>query len=94
VLVRGFEPLTSCMPCSFGLLPHPRSEPGAQPDHPVRVKHSSIVDVGSDTPQMLAVYLGMLDVDFEVRHPPELIEQLQALSDRYRRAITTTGSGT
>jgi hypothetical protein len=22
---------TSCMPCSFGLLPHPRSEPCAQP---------------------------------------------------------------
>ena len=26
VELRGFEPLTPCMPCSFGLLPHPRSE--------------------------------------------------------------------
>jgi hypothetical protein len=25
------------MPCSFGLLPHPRSEPYAQPDRPLRV---------------------------------------------------------
>jgi hypothetical protein len=31
VELRGFEPLTPCMPCSFGLLPHPRSEPGIQP---------------------------------------------------------------
>jgi hypothetical protein len=29
--------VTPCMPCSFGLLPHPRSEAGAEPDHPVRV---------------------------------------------------------
>src|SRR6266511_729569 len=44
-----------------------------------------IVDVGSDTPQMLAVYLGMLDVDFEVHEPSELLDQLRALADRYRR---------
>jgi predicted DNA-binding transcriptional regulator YafY len=54
-------------------------------------EHTCIVNVGSDTPQMLAVYLGMLDVDFEVREPPELVEQLQALANRYRRAIVTTG---
>jgi predicted DNA-binding transcriptional regulator YafY len=56
-------------------------------------EHTSIVNVGSDTSQMLAVYLGMLDADFEVGEPPELIEQLRTLADRYRRAITTTGSG-
>jgi hypothetical protein len=28
----------------------------------------------------------MLDVDFEVVEPPELVEQLRTLSDRYRRA--------
>jgi hypothetical protein len=37
VELRGFEPLTPCMPCSFGLLPHPRSEPCAQPDRPLEV---------------------------------------------------------
>jgi hypothetical protein len=30
--LRGFEPLTPCMPCSFGLLPHPRSGMCAQPN--------------------------------------------------------------
>jgi WYL domain len=35
--------------------------------------------------------LGMLDVDFEVDGPPELVEQLDRLADRYRRAIAGTG---
>jgi hypothetical protein len=43
---------------------------------------------------MLAVHLGMLDVDFEAVESPELVEQLRTLADRYRRAIITTGSGT
>jgi len=54
-------------------------------------EHTCIVNVGSDTPQMLAVYLGMLDVDFEVGEPPELVRQLRALADRYRRAIARAG---
>jgi predicted DNA-binding transcriptional regulator YafY len=53
-------------------------------------EHTCVIDVGSDTPQMLALYLGMLDVDFDV-DDPELVEQLRTLADRYRRAITTTG---
>jgi predicted DNA-binding transcriptional regulator YafY len=57
-------------------------------------EHTCIINVGSDTPQMLAVYLGMLDADFEVGEPSELLEQLRTLADRYRRAITTRGSGT
>jgi predicted DNA-binding transcriptional regulator YafY len=57
-------------------------------------EHTCIINVGSDTPQMLAVYLGMLDADFEVGEPSELLEQLRRLADRYRRAITTRGSGT
>jgi predicted DNA-binding transcriptional regulator YafY len=51
-------------------------------------EHTCIVNVGSDSPQMLAVYLGMLDVDFEAVEPPELVEQLRTLADRYCRAIT------
>jgi predicted DNA-binding transcriptional regulator YafY len=50
-------------------------------------ERSCVVDAGSDTPQLLAVYLGMLDCDFEVREPPELVEQLATLADRYRRAV-------
>jgi len=51
-------------------------------------EQTCIIDAGSDTPQMLAVYLGMLDEDFEVDGPPELVEQLATLAARYRRAIT------
>jgi predicted DNA-binding transcriptional regulator YafY len=54
-------------------------------------ERTCIIDAGSDTPQMLAVYLGMLDVDFEVDGPPELVEQLATLAARYRRAITGPG---
>jgi predicted DNA-binding transcriptional regulator YafY len=47
------------------------------------------IEVGSDTPQMLAVYLGMLDVDFdiEVDAHPEVAEHLHTLADRFGRAI-------
>jgi predicted DNA-binding transcriptional regulator YafY len=44
------------------------------------------VNVGSDNPLMLALYLGMLDADFEVGDAPELAAQLRTLADRYRRA--------
>ena len=54
-------------------------------------EHTCVVHAGADTPQMLAVYLGMLDLDFEVGDPPELVEQLRALAERYRRAITRPG---
>jgi predicted DNA-binding transcriptional regulator YafY len=60
-------------------------------------ERSCYVDVGSDSPGMLALYLGMLDADFEVGDAPELAAQLAVLADRYRRAIgppdaATTGS--
>ncbi|ANZ43323.1 DNA-binding transcriptional regulator [Lentzea guizhouensis] len=48
---------------------------------------------GSDTPQMLAVYLGMLDADFEVHGPPELVQHLGKTADRFRNAIDTAGHG-
>jgi predicted DNA-binding transcriptional regulator YafY len=56
-------------------------------------EHTCIVSVGSDTPHMLAVYLGMLDVDFEVEEPPELVERLLTLADRYRRAVVAPRPG-
>ncbi|PWK87414.1 putative DNA-binding transcriptional regulator YafY [Lentzea atacamensis] len=48
---------------------------------------------GSDTPQMLAVYLGMLDSDFEVDGPPELVQHLGKTADRFRGAINTADHG-
>jgi predicted DNA-binding transcriptional regulator YafY len=42
---------------------------------------------GSDHPQMLALYLGLLDADFEIEDSPELVDALRELADRYRRAV-------
>ncbi|HEU4946502.1 MAG TPA: WYL domain-containing protein [Kribbella sp.] len=47
---------------------------------------SCIVEVGSDTPHQLALYLGLLDVDFEVLDAPELAAAFERLGDRYHRA--------
>jgi predicted DNA-binding transcriptional regulator YafY len=42
---------------------------------------------GSDDPEMLALYLGMLDADFEIMDAPELAGALRKLTRRYQRAI-------
>jgi len=45
---------------------------------------------GSDHPEMLALYLGMLDADFTIVDSPELIDALRKLIGRYQRAIDTS----
>jgi predicted DNA-binding transcriptional regulator YafY/rhodanese-related sulfurtransferase len=42
---------------------------------------------GSDDPETLALYLGMLDADFEIVDAPELVNALRKLTGRYQRAI-------
>jgi predicted DNA-binding transcriptional regulator YafY len=42
---------------------------------------------GADDPQMLALYLGMLDADFTIVDSPELVSALHKLTGRYQRAI-------
>jgi predicted DNA-binding transcriptional regulator YafY len=42
---------------------------------------------GSDHPEMLALYLGLLDADFTIEDSPELVEALRTLAGRYQRAI-------
>ncbi len=49
---------------------------------------SCVLAVGSDNAYMLALYLGMLNADFEVTDPPELVEELAKLAARYTRAIS------
>jgi hypothetical protein len=39
---------------------------------------------------MLALYLGMLDADFEIVDSPELVDALRKLVGRYQRAIDTS----
>ncbi len=45
---------------------------------------------GSDHPEMLALYLGMLDADFSVDGSPELVDALRKLASRYQRAIDSS----
>jgi predicted DNA-binding transcriptional regulator YafY len=45
-----------------------------------------LLDTGADTLDTLAVYLSMFGVDFEVSEPPDLVEHIRKLANRYRRA--------
>jgi predicted DNA-binding transcriptional regulator YafY len=42
---------------------------------------------GADDPEMLALYLGMLDADFTIVDSPELVAALRMLTGRYQRAV-------
>ncbi len=52
--------------------------------------HSCLLVTGADSVETVAVYLGLLDADFNVSEPPELIARLRMLADRYHRAYGTT----
>ena len=54
----------------------------ASPDGP---DHCIIV-AGSDTPHQLALYIGLLDTDFEILEPPDLADAFGRLAERYHRA--------
>jgi predicted DNA-binding transcriptional regulator YafY len=43
---------------------------------------------GAEDPEMLAIYLGLLGVDFEIVDSPELVWALRTLGERYLRAAT------
>jgi predicted DNA-binding transcriptional regulator YafY len=45
------------------------------------------VHATANTIEMLALYLGMLDADFTVTEPPELLEHLNKLSERFLSAV-------
>ncbi len=49
-----------------------------------------IIEVGSDTPHQLALYIGLLDIDFEILDPPELAAAFIRLADRYQRAAESS----
>jgi predicted DNA-binding transcriptional regulator YafY len=46
-----------------------------------------ILETGADDLWTMAVYIGALDLDFTVDGPPELLEHLHCLANRYDRAI-------
>ena len=49
-------------------------------------EHTCILHAGANSLETLAIYLGMLGFDFQVSEPPELVEHVRTLADRYRRA--------
>ncbi len=48
-----------------------------------------ILVTGSDSYEVMAVYIGMLGLDFQISEPPELVERLTALGERYLRAAAS-----
>jgi hypothetical protein len=55
-------------------------------------EHTCVLETGSDNLNSLAVHLGLLDVDFTVTGPPELVEHLQRLAERYAGSTRTVRS--
>jgi predicted DNA-binding transcriptional regulator YafY len=47
---------------------------------------TTLLHMGAGSLDMLAVYLAMIGLDFEVREPPELIDSIRALAARFQRA--------
>jgi predicted DNA-binding transcriptional regulator YafY len=50
---------------------------------------SCVLVTGADSLDTIALYLGLLGVDFSVDEPPELVEHVRRLADRYSRAVTS-----
>jgi hypothetical protein len=48
---------------------------------------SCVLACGANSVESLSVYLGLLDADFTVTEPPELVARLQVLAVRYQRAV-------
>ncbi|MER6210745.1 helix-turn-helix transcriptional regulator [Streptomyces sp. NPDC001073] len=44
--------------------------------------HSCLVHVGAESPHMLAAHILVIDADFEVDGPPELLDALRTIGDR------------
>jgi predicted DNA-binding transcriptional regulator YafY len=48
---------------------------------------SCVVHASANTIEMLALYLGLLDAEFTVTEPPELLARLSKLAERFSRAM-------
>jgi hypothetical protein len=46
-----------------------------------------VLVTGADSIATVAVYIGMLGIDFTVTEPAELVDELRTVSERYARAI-------
>ena len=52
-----------------------------------RDERTCVLVTGADSVATLSAYIGMLDMDFRVDGPPELVAQLRTTGERYLRAV-------
>ncbi|MBC6448576.1 helix-turn-helix transcriptional regulator [Actinokineospora xionganensis] len=50
-------------------------------------EHTSVLVTGADTLETIAIYVGMLGMDFRLDGPPELVEHVRVLGQRYLAAV-------
>src|SRR5690349_5546785 len=67
-----------------GRMPMPAKVTSLGPDR-------CLFEPGSDSPEMLALYLGFLGADFEVVDVPELVAALSEVAAKYERAVRASG---
>jgi hypothetical protein len=46
-----------------------------------------VLVTGGDSVEIVAVWIGMLGLDFHVTGPAELVAHLRVVGERYRRAV-------
>ena len=74
VLHASAERMAELVPCSMGTLE--------------AIDHCHCrIHIGAYSMEMLAAYIAMFGVDFEVTDPPELVEQVRKMAERYERAV-------
>jgi predicted DNA-binding transcriptional regulator YafY len=49
--------------------------------------HTCTLHTGSHSLDALVVYLALIGVDFEVSEPPELVDHIRQLADRFNRVM-------
>jgi predicted DNA-binding transcriptional regulator YafY len=52
-------------------------------------ENTCVLVTGADSVETVAVYIGMLGLDFRVSEPPELVAHLATLAKRYAKAVST-----
>lgn len=56
-------------------------------------ERSCMLTVAGDSLGVITVFLSMIDADFDVIEPPELVEHVARLADRYHRAAHPPAPG-
>ncbi|MFI6322091.1 helix-turn-helix transcriptional regulator [Nonomuraea sp. NPDC050556] len=51
-------------------------------------EHTCILTTGGDDLSGMAVWIGWLEVDFEILDPPELVDHVRLTAERYQRAVS------